>query len=266
VQPRVAWDWQFSQSRLSASPSARAFWGREVSAGDRIVQPALARTLRAIVANGREDFYRGETAQGLVHLLRGMGGYHTAEDFAAHQGTAVTPIETDYRGFRILECPPNGQGMTVLLLLNILSGLDMAALWQDQPAFAHSFAQACQLAYAERDRWIADPDFAQMPLATLIGKTHAARLRAGSIRMGPLPPHPSMKRLIATPSIWPVSMMTAMRSALSIRSSPISAAPSTTRRPACCCTIAGPASRPLATIPMPWPRTSGPCTRSSPAW
>jgi gamma-glutamyltranspeptidase / glutathione hydrolase len=196
VQPRVAWDWQFSHARLSASPSAHAFWGREISAGDRIAQPALARTLRDIMANGREGFYRGETAQGLVHLLRGMGGYHTVEDFAAHRGAVVTPIETDYRGYRILECPPNGQGMTVLLLLNILSGLDMAALWRDQPAFAHSFAQACQLAYAERDRWIADPEFAQMPLATLIGKTHAARLRARLNPRGPIttppidePPH-----------------------------------------------------------------------------
>jgi gamma-glutamyltranspeptidase / glutathione hydrolase len=196
VQPRVAWDWRFSHARLSASPSARAFWGRKVTAGDRIVQPALARTLRDIVANGREGFYHGETAQGLASLLSGMGGYHSVEDFAAHRGAAVTPIETRYRGLRVLECPPNGQGMTVLLLLNILSGLDMATLWRDESAFAHIFAQACQLSYAERDRWIADPDFAQMPLATLIGKTHAARLRArlnpqGAIITPPIdePPH-----------------------------------------------------------------------------
>ncbi|HZV08261.1 MAG TPA: gamma-glutamyltransferase, partial [Novosphingobium sp.] len=178
VQPRVAWDWQASRQRLAASPSARAFWGRQVSAGARICQPALARTLRDIAVNGREGFYRGETAQGLVRLLRGLGGAHTMADFAAHAGTPVVPIETTYRGLRVLQCPPNGQGMTVLMLLNLLSGLDMGALWQDQPAFAHSFAQACQLAYAERDRWLADPACAQMPLATLIGQPHAARLRA----------------------------------------------------------------------------------------
>lgn len=178
VQPRVAWDWQYSHDRLSASPTARAFWGRDVQAGDRIVQPALARTLRDIAVNGRDGFYQGETTQGLVRLLQGLGGYHSLADFAGHTGCAVTPIETDYRGYRILECPPNGQGMTVLLLLNILAELDMPALWQDPPAFAHTFAQACQLAYGERDRWLADPDFAQIPLATLIGKGHAARLRA----------------------------------------------------------------------------------------
>lgn len=188
VQPRVAWDWQASRERLAASPSAAAFWGRDVRAGDRIVQPALARTLRDLTVNGRAAFYQGETAEGLVHLLRSMGGSHRLEDFAAHRGCPVTPIETDYRGLRVLECPPNGQGMTVLLLLNILAGLDMAALWRDPAALAHTFSQACQLAYEERDRWLADPDFSQIPLATLIGKGHAARLRSRLNPAGPITP------------------------------------------------------------------------------
>lgn len=178
VQPRVAWDWQYGQARLAGSTTAASFWGRAVQAGDRIAQPALARTLQDIAVNGWRAFYEGETAQGIVATLRGFGGYHREEDFAAHQGEAVTPIRTQYRGLDILECPPNGQGMTVLLMLNILSGLDVGQAWQDPANWAHLLAQVSQLAYAERDRWICDPAFATIPLATLLSPRFADGLRA----------------------------------------------------------------------------------------
>jgi len=177
TQPRVAWDWQFSAGRLSASPTTCAQWGRPCAAGQRFVQPALARTLRDIAHGGSEAFYKGETAETIVRTLRAMGGTHTLDDFAGHKGEAVVPIRTTYRGLDIAECPPNGQGMTVLLMLNILSGLDMGQVWDSPERWAHVLAAVSQLAYRERDRWVCDPQFASAPLATVLSANFAARLR-----------------------------------------------------------------------------------------
>ena len=176
VQPRVAWDWQYGRERLAASPTAKPFWARGVAPGDRIVQPALASTLQDIAVNGRAGFYEGETAASIVATLSALGGSHAAADFAAHRGEAVEPIRTQYRGLDILECPPNGQGMTVLIMLNMLAGLDMAEVWRDPARYIHLLAQTSQLAYAERDRWICDPQFAAIPLATLLSPDFARNL------------------------------------------------------------------------------------------
>lgn len=177
VQPRIAWDWQFGRDRLAASATARDFWARDVRPGTRIVQPALAATLDAIAAQGRAAFYEGAIAQGIVATLRGLGGDHALDDFAAHRGEAVTPIRTTYRGCEILECPPNGQGMSVLMMLNVLDGLAMPAVWEDSARYIHLLAQVSQLAYAERDRWVSDPAFARTPLETLLSPAFADGLR-----------------------------------------------------------------------------------------
>jgi len=178
IQPRVAWDWQFSAQRLSASPTAAPLFGRSPQAGERLVQPALAHTLTLIRDGGREAFYAGAPAASITRTLRALGGYHHEEDFARHRGEAVTPIRGHYRGWDILECPPNGQGMTVLMMLNLLSGLDMPAIWQDPVAIAHTLAQVSGLAYAERNRWVTDPDFSATPLERLLSPVYADQLRA----------------------------------------------------------------------------------------
>jgi len=186
VQPRVAWDWRFSFERLRASETANGFWGRMVAPGDRIVQPRLAKTLQDIAARGRASFYESETAGSIVNTLSALGGYHTAEDFARHRGEVVEPIRTRYRGFDILECPPNGQGMTVLMMLNMLTGIDMVEVWRDPVRNIHLLAQVSQLAYAERDRWICDPDFAKAPLTALLSPEFARGLRERLDPDGPI--------------------------------------------------------------------------------
>lgn len=186
VQPRVAWDWRFSFERLRASETANGFWGRMVAPGDRIVQPRLAQTLQDIAARGRASFYESETAGSIVNTLSALGGYHTAEDFARHRGEVVEPIRTRYRGFDILECPPNGQGMTVLMMLNMLTGIDMVEVWRDPVRNIHLLAQVSQLAYAERDRWICDPDFAKAPLTALLSPEFARGLRERLDPDGPI--------------------------------------------------------------------------------
>jgi gamma-glutamyltranspeptidase/glutathione hydrolase len=196
VQPRLAWDWQYGRERLAGSATGAAFWARDVVAGSRIASPALARTLEGIARDGGESFYRGEVAESIVATLRGLGGAHALQDFAGHRGEAVTPIRTAYRGLDILECPPNGQGLTVLLMLNLLSTIDMAQVWHDPVALIHLIAEVTRLGYGERDHWIGDPAFATAPVADLLQPAYADGLRTridrsapGAWSREPLPEH-----------------------------------------------------------------------------
>jgi gamma-glutamyltranspeptidase/glutathione hydrolase len=199
VLPRIAFDWALGEARLAANSTRDGFLkdGKAFAAGDRHVQPALARTLRAVARDGRAGFYAGDIAAGIVATLRAAGGLHDEVDFAVHTGVAVEPIRTRYRGLDILECPPNGQGMTVLILLNILSRFDLASIGGDEADWIHLLAEASGLAYAERNAWCADPDFAPVPLAGLLSLDYAAAL-ARQIDLGrhtppPVPDHTEHK-------------------------------------------------------------------------
>jgi gamma-glutamyltranspeptidase/glutathione hydrolase len=126
VTPRVAWDWASMTERLARSEAGRAHYlpqDRAPVAGQKVRLPALAKTLRAIASDGRDAFYAGANAEHMAAFLQAQGGLHTAEDFATAAGAFVTPIKTGYRGLEVYECPPNGQGVTTLLMLNILEGL-----------------------------------------------------------------------------------------------------------------------------------------------
>ena len=127
VHARVASDFVSEGAKLAKDESAaRRFrpGGKVPLEGDIFVQPELARTLRLIAAKGRDGFYSGEVAEDIVAHLRGKGGLHTVEDFAAQHCEYVEPITTEYRGYRVHECPPNGVGVVALLMLNILEGFD----------------------------------------------------------------------------------------------------------------------------------------------
>lgn len=186
VQPRVAWDWQYGKERLGRSATGRDYWARDVRPGTRVANPAFARTLEAIARHGRGAFYEGEIAQSMVRTFRTQGGYHSLDDFAGHRGETVVPIRTNYRGLDILQCPPNGQGITVLIMLNMLSEIDMPRLWQDPVAYIHLLAQVSQLGYAQRDHWVCDPAFALAPVERLISADYADTLRARLNPDGPL--------------------------------------------------------------------------------
>ena len=180
VYPRVAFDWTRERKTLrTCAESTRIFLpdGKAPTPGSIHRQPELAQTLEAIAHNGRDAFYRGEVAEKIVHFLNDLGGLHTLEDFAATVGDYVTPISTSYRGYEVLECPPNGQGITALIMLNILEGLERSS---DDPLSVerfHLLCEASRLAYLERDRYVADPDFSSLPIDELLSKQHAATLR-----------------------------------------------------------------------------------------
>ena len=181
VHPRVAYDWAQLAKKLKATDNATRMLlvnGEAPKAGDRHFQPELGRTLQIIADQGRDGFYQGEVAEDMVSYLQSLGGLHTREDFAAPQAEYVTPISTRYRGYDVFECPPNGQGLTALIMLNILSGFDLTDYAPMSAQRLHLECEAARLAYGVRDRYVADPDQADIPLAFLLSEDYAAQLRA----------------------------------------------------------------------------------------
>ena len=143
--------------------------------GDIHRQPALARTLRAIAEHGRAGFYEGDVAKKLVAYLNGMGGRHLLQDFAHQQTNYLEPLGTDYRGYQIYECPPNGQGIAVLIALNILREFDREEA--SDADWLHLLCEAIKQGYAARDGLVADPERTQVPVDAMLSEDFAARLR-----------------------------------------------------------------------------------------
>lgn len=152
--------------------------GRPPRHGELFRNPDLARTYRLIGQQGPDVFYRGEIAQKLVAFSDREGGFFSAEDFAGHHSDWVEPVSTTYRGYEVWELPPNGQGIAALQMLNILEGYDLASLGRGNPEFWHLLVEAKKLAFADRARFYADPEFADVPVKELISKDYAAKRRA----------------------------------------------------------------------------------------
>src|SRR5690606_32927345 len=125
VAPRVAFDWRRNAERLGRDPRTAASFlpgGQPPAVGDIHRQPTLAATLRLIGERGRAGFYEGEVAEEIVSTLRELGGPHTLEDFAHQESSYEPPVSASFAGAEVLECPPNGQGVTALLILRALEG------------------------------------------------------------------------------------------------------------------------------------------------
>lgn len=181
VTARTAFDWNLAAGVLERDPAAARIFlpgGRPPRVGSLHRQPELARTLEVIAEQGRDGFYRGAVAEDMVTHLRGLGGLHSLDDFAQVRGEYVDPIKTLYQGHEIYECPPNGQGITALEMLNVLSGL-LPGL--DDPLGAerlHFEIEASRLAYRDRDDLVADPRQVEIPVEGLLSEAHAQRLRS----------------------------------------------------------------------------------------
>ena len=155
----MAFDWRRDQAALEACPGGRDYYlpgGKAPEEGRLMRFPALARTLRRIAEGGARAFYEGEIASRMVAALQGFGGVHTEADFAAATAEFVDPIHTGYRDTVVYECPPNGQGIVVLQMLNILERFDLKALGQDTAARLHLLAEAARLAFRDRDAALCD--------------------------------------------------------------------------------------------------------------
>ncbi len=196
VAPRVASDWKGLTAKLGNSPGATKhylFNGRAPEEGDVIKLPALAATLKAIAKDGPGAFYEGPIAEDMAATLAASGSVLTAEDFARHRGAAVTPISTDYRGIDLVEIPPNTQGLTALVTLNILETFDLAALEPLGADRFHLMLEAARMAFAVRDTHIAELSRMRVPVGALNDKAFARTLAAklDPTRRVPLPAAPT---------------------------------------------------------------------------
>jgi gamma-glutamyltranspeptidase/glutathione hydrolase len=181
ITARTAFDWARFVQRLKADPGASKYYlfnGAPPREGDVIKLPALASTLKTIAAQGPRAFYQGDIAADIVSTIASRGSFITAEDFAGHTGEVVTPISTNYRGLELLELPPNGQGLTALVMLNILENIDMAKLPPLGAERFHLQLEAARLGYAVRDTHIADPKSMRIDVAKLLDKAWAKKLSA----------------------------------------------------------------------------------------
>ncbi len=166
---------------LAQHPEAAAIFlagGEAPRAGAKIANPELARTLGAVAHGGRAGFYEGETANEFARFSRDRGGFFTAADFAAQDARWGEPIRGTYRGVTLYQTPAPTQGFTLLQMLNLLEPLELQRKEFLGPDHVHLLVQAKQISYHDRDRWLADPRFAEVPMARLVSKAYADERRA----------------------------------------------------------------------------------------
>lgn len=157
VAPRVAFDWGDDAQRLSGAARRHFLTGGTAPRPGQVFRaPGQAEVLRRVARDGRAGFYEGEVAADMLAALRALGGTHAAEDFAATEATWGEPVSGAHAGHDLIEHPPNGQGATAILMLNILSHFDLAGLDPAGAARVHLEAEAAKLAYDARNRFIAD--------------------------------------------------------------------------------------------------------------
>ncbi|MGR3622040.1 gamma-glutamyltransferase family protein [Pseudophaeobacter sp.] len=178
VAPRVAFDWQKDADSLQgAARRAYLFGGKPPAVGQLFRAPGQAEVLRRVSKDGADAFYQGEIADDMLATLQAAGGSHSEADFAGISCDRVTPIAAPYKGVDLVEHPPNGQGATALLMLNILAHFDIAALDPLGAQRAHIEAEAAKLAYDARNRFLADPDHTTR-LDHMLSPETASRLAA----------------------------------------------------------------------------------------
>lgn len=180
VSEVIAWGWA-QDADLAGEPGfAETFLpeGRAPSKGALFRNPRLAESLQRVAEGGRDGFYQGETAEAIDAFMREHGGFLRASDLAAYQPKWVEPISTRYRGYDVWELPPNGQGLAVLQMLNILEAFDLRALGSGSAEVVHLMVEAKKLVYEDRARYYADPDFASVPVERLISKAYGAERAA----------------------------------------------------------------------------------------
>ena len=174
--PVVGYRWERSDAFIRNAVNAEDYLpnGATPKAGQVVRLPGLANSLRAIAEGGPDAFYSGPIAEAIVNSLQQQGGVMTLDDLKHHHSTWDEPIHTDYHGVTVYECPPNGQGLTALIALNIASQFDLKSLPWDSPQRLHLMVESMRLAWADAHEYIADMRKADVPVAQLLSKDYAA--------------------------------------------------------------------------------------------
>lgn len=180
VSEVVARYWEINEWVLRQNEAATEVFlpgGRLPEPGEIFRQPDLARTLAAVAEDGADTFYKGEIARSIARSVQDTGGYLSEEDLAGHETRWVEPISSDYRGVRVYEIPPPGQGIAALQMLNILEGFDFDPLDPLGAERIHLEAEAKKLAFRDLYGKVGDPEFVGVPTENMLSKEYAAELR-----------------------------------------------------------------------------------------
>ncbi len=180
VSPLTAHSWQRgAQNQLKSALNGRELTieGRGPNAGEIFRNPNLARTFEIVARGGKSAFYQGQIAEAIVDVINEAGGCMSAEDLASHISTWEEPISVTYRGLHVYECPPNGQGITALIALNLLEGFDSSVLRPLSTECLHLMIEALRLAFADSRWYVADPKFSNVPVEELLSKQYASERR-----------------------------------------------------------------------------------------
>lgn len=180
VSPLTSYFWrQGAERQLKQAPGGEQLTidGRGPEPGEIFRNPGLARTFRAVGEGGASAFYQGEIAEAIAHAVREAGGALAESDLADHRSTWEEAISVTYRGLRVWEAPPNGQGLVALLALKLLEGFDLGSLEALGSPRLHLVLEALRIAFADGNWFIADPDFVPIPLEVLLSEGYAERRR-----------------------------------------------------------------------------------------
>lgn len=204
VTPSLAAFLEFSQEHLTRYPASAAIFyhqdGMPYQVGERLIQKDLAKSLKLIVQEGSDAFYRGEIAQAIATEMANNGGLITKEDLAAYQPAIRQPVKGTYRGYEIYSMPPpSSGGVHLIQILNLLESYPLRELGHNSAQTIHLMAESMKLAYADRSKYLGDPDFVEVPVSSLISKQYADRLRS---RMSSNSATPSTEIAPGNPSIF----------------------------------------------------------------
>lgn len=180
-----SWENQAHLLQASSNPSGSAMLhhGQAPREGDVMVMPELANTFRLLAEQGKDAFYNGKAAAAIVDAVQGLGGIMTADDLASHTSTYDNPICVDFNGQTVWEIPPNGQGITALIALNILKHVPgLEKLEHNSWEYLHVLIEATRLAFADTTWYVADPSKVHVPIKELLSEEYA-KTRAALISM-----------------------------------------------------------------------------------
>jgi gamma-glutamyltranspeptidase/glutathione hydrolase len=181
VSEVIAYYFEMNKARIGHYPGfADVFMpnGDVPKKGEVFTNPNLAATYEKIATGGRDAFYKGDIARTIGAYIKDQGGFLSYADLAAHTSAWVEPVSANYRGYDVWELPPNGQGIAALQILNVLEQYDIEGMGFDSAEYIHTFVEAKKLAFEDRAKFYADPDFVETPVEWLISKQYAQQRRS----------------------------------------------------------------------------------------
>src|SRR6476646_7609286 len=181
VSEIISGQWKDVEGMLARDPNAAKTFlinGKAPAPGDVFKNPALANSLEQIAKGGRDAFYKGAIAKAIADEMERRRGLITLKDLADHHADWADPVSTSYRGYQVLELPPNTQGLAALEMLNIMEGFDLKSMGWGSAAYLHTLVEAKRIAFADRGAWLGDlPSTPPKAIEKMLSKEYATERR-----------------------------------------------------------------------------------------